>query len=118
MARPVGSRLGAIPTVNCGDGRLGYVDGFPALAFHGTLGLSWPTHPVSLDDLAAGLRTQTRRDCWTDPLGEPHCVDTPIGMTFRLASTPITVDGRGGTTIRVSPSFRDTSEVSFAVQPK
>jgi hypothetical protein len=97
------------------DGELEYVSGFPEVSFEGTLGLSWPGHPASLDNLPVGFHTQTRQDCWTDLLGERHCVDTPIGMSLRLAEMPIRLDARGRTSLRADPAFRGATAFGFTV---
>ena len=95
------------------SGRLAYAEGHPQLKWRGTLGLSWPDHPRSLEELPPGTRTQTRRDCWTDPLGIEHCVDTPVGMSLRTEETDLVVDTLGRTTLPATPAFRGSSSFGF-----
>jgi hypothetical protein len=95
------------------NGRLAFVSGYPQVTWRGTLGLSWPGHPASVDDLPAGFQTQTRQDCWTDPLGNRHCVDTPVGMTLRMGETDLSLDRLGRTTLGAEPAFRGDTSFGF-----
>jgi hypothetical protein len=95
------------------NGRLAYAEGSPQVTWRGTLGLSWPGHPASADDLSAGFQTQTRQDCWTDPLRNRHCVDTPVGMTLRMGETDLSLDPLGRVTLTAEPAFRGNASFGF-----